>query len=143
MNFREVVACIEWGPSDAPFRLEHQTRSRAAATLTTPHGQVLDLGIEEWRQLALAIHRMFPAERDRSLRTDAANIGKPWSAELDSELAQRWNAGSDVAALAAHFGRAKGGITARLVRLGLVPDRATASSRPTANGGHDMSVREQ
>ena len=43
---------------------------------------------------------------------------------------RRWDEGAGVAALAEELGRGAGGIEARLVRLGLVPDRETARTRP-------------
>ncbi len=60
----------------------------------------------------------------------AANLGKPWTAQQDQVLRRRWDEGAGVAALAAELGRGSGGIEARLVRLGLVPDRETARMRP-------------
>lgn len=56
--------------------------------------------------------------------------GLPWAPEDDTALRRRWNEGAGIGVLAAEFGRATGGIEARLVRLGLVPDRETARLRP-------------
>lgn len=130
MHFREMIARVEWGRSGASFRLEREDNGQAtAATLTTPEGEVLELSADEWRNLAAAVNRVFPAKQGDPKHPDAMNVGKPWTSELDAELTERWTAGANVDTLATHFGRAKGGITARLVRLGIVPDRQTASAR--------------
>ncbi|MBL8664512.1 MAG: HRDC domain-containing protein, partial [Candidatus Odyssella sp.] len=59
----------------------------------------------------------------------APKRGLPWTPEEDAALRRRWNEGAGVGALAAELGRAAGGIEARLVRLGLAPDRETARMR--------------
>jgi ATP-dependent DNA helicase RecQ len=71
-----------------------------------------------------------PASGDAALGSGlAANQGKPWTQEHDEALRRRWGEGAGVAALARELGRGAGGIEARLVRLGLVPDRETARLR--------------
>ncbi len=59
-----------------------------------------------------------------------AKRGLPWTQDDDHALRRRWNEGAGVGVLAAELGRAAGGVEARLVRLGLVPDRETARLRP-------------
>jgi ATP-dependent DNA helicase RecQ len=71
-----------------------------------------------------------PASIDPRLAGGRANQGTPWSPEQDEALRRRWEEGAGVAALAEELGRGAGGIEARLVRLGLVPDRETARLRP-------------
>jgi ATP-dependent DNA helicase RecQ len=72
-----------------------------------------------------------PANSDPVLGSGLApNQGKPWTPDQDDTLRRRWVAGAGLAALAQELGRGAGGIEARLVRLGLVPDRETARLRP-------------
>jgi ATP-dependent DNA helicase RecQ len=86
---------------------------------------VLDI-VKRYRDSAAA-----PPDGDARLASGlAANQGKPWTNEQDQVLRRRWDEGAGVAALAAELGRGAGGIEARLVRLGLVPDRDTARMRP-------------
>ncbi|MBO0841288.1 MAG: hypothetical protein J2O49_10775, partial [Sciscionella sp.] len=57
-----------------------------------------------------------------------ANGNQPWTAELDERLASRWAQAPDttaakaIATLAEEFGRSRGGIRSRLVKLGCDPD---------------------
>ena len=54
-----------------------------------------------------------------------------WSDSAHSHICRaKGDEGASVAALAEELGRGPGGIEARLVRLGLVPDRETARTRP-------------
>ena len=72
-----------------------------------------------------------PASSDPILGSGLApNQGKPWTSDQDDILRGRWIAGAGLAALAQELGRGAGGIEARLVRLGLVPNRETARLRP-------------
>ena len=72
-----------------------------------------------------------PASSDPALASGMPpNRGLPWTQGDDDVLRRRWNEGAGVAALAAELGRAGGGVEARLVRLGLVPDRESARLRP-------------
>lgn len=52
------------------------------------------------------------------------NAGKPWTKELDQQLCQMFDHGDSVAAMCSQFKRSKGGIAARLVRLGKISNRA-------------------
>jgi len=53
------------------------------------------------------------------------NAGKPWRAEEDQQLQAAWDSaeGPDCTAIATRLGRSRGAIIARLVRIGLLPDR--------------------
>lgn len=64
------------------------------------------------------------------------NQGVRWSAEDDERLAARHRAGASPRELMAEFGRSRGGITARLERLGLI----TPESGPATVG--DMIAPE-
>ena len=52
------------------------------------------------------------------------NAGKPWTKELDQQLCQMFDRGDSVTAMCSQFKRSKGGIAARLVRLGKISNRA-------------------
>lgn len=129
---REVISRLEWGEEDAVFRLERVEHGGVdRATLVLPGGEHLDLREHDWRQLAVAIQRLFPGRPVSASRKDVGqNAGKPWPPHLDDELRAAWEeSGKDdeaVGLLATRFGRSKGGIRARLGRLGLTePDQAT------------------
>lgn len=64
-------------------------------------------------------------------RSEAAAIfsGKPWDDDDDDALAEAWSEGETVSMLAEQFRRSSSAIAARLVRLGLVTDRAEARRR--------------
>jgi hypothetical protein len=70
----------------------------------------LDLQIRKW-------------ERDTAL---PSNAGKSWSPKEDRALAEAFDAGDRLSAIASRFGRTEGSIASRLVRIGKVPDRDTA-----------------
>lgn len=63
------------------------------------------------------------ADRQNSL---ASNAGHSWSDEEDKELLSSFDAGTPVKAIAAKHGRTQGAIAARLVRLGIIKERAEA-----------------
>ncbi|MDB5225147.1 MAG: ATPase [Candidatus Adlerbacteria bacterium] len=54
------------------------------------------------------------------LRAKFPNAYRPWSREDDDKLTEMFREGKSVAALVKEFGRQKGSIQARLIRLGLV-----------------------
>ncbi len=56
------------------------------------------------------------------LREKNPNAYKKWSDEDDTALKIRFEEGASIKALMKEFGRQKGGITARLVKLGLIED---------------------
>lgn len=101
-------------------------------------GRVYGIGViklEKYGAAVLDIVRRYRDVADTPANGNAAgaslgpNQGKPWSPEQDELLRRRWHEGASVASLAAELGRGAGGIEARLVRLGLVPDRETARLR--------------
>lgn len=51
---------------------------------------------------------------------DARNAGRPWSSEDDDALAAAFDAGTPIGDLAGRFERTRGGISARLVKLGKI-----------------------
>ena len=69
----------------------------------------------------------------KALRRPAAegpsNQGIPWTEAEDADLAQAWQAGEGLVALAARFGRSVSGVAARLVRIGEVETRDEARRR--------------
>lgn len=69
----------------------------------------------------------------KTLRRPAAegpsNQGIPWTEAEDVALAEAWQAGEGLAALAARFGRSVSGVAARLVRIGEVETRDEARRR--------------
>jgi hypothetical protein len=60
-------------------------------------------------------------ERERNL---PGNAGKPWRDDQDRELISGFDAGASAKELAAKHGRTEYAITARLVKLGKISDRA-------------------
>lgn len=52
------------------------------------------------------------------------NSGKPWTPETDEQLCAMFDCGSSVKEMCEYFKRSRGGITARLVRLGKIENRA-------------------
>lgn len=56
----------------------------------------------------------------KSRDTSPANAGKPWTAEEDAELLERFDRGLGVNKLAQKLGRTRAGIQARLERHGRV-----------------------
>jgi hypothetical protein len=65
-------------------------------------------------------------KRTRGNRGLTGRVGKPWDEREDSELAERFDAGWNVAALAKHHQRTRGAIRARLARLGKIENRSDA-----------------
>lgn len=51
------------------------------------------------------------------------NSGKPWTPELDQQLCDMFDCGASVKEMCAQFKRSRGGIAARLVRLGKIENR--------------------
>ena len=52
------------------------------------------------------------------------NSGKPWTLELDQQFSDMYDCGASVKEMCDYFKRSKGGIAARLVRLGKIENRA-------------------
>lgn len=57
-------------------------------------------------------------------KPQAENAGKPWSEEDEERLSQMFEAGYTSREICDHFGRTKGAIAARLVRLGKIRERS-------------------
>lgn len=58
-------------------------------------------------------------------KAQAKNAGKPWLPEDDKNLCRMFDTGCSPKELCVHFGRSKGAIAARLVRLGKIGERDT------------------
>lgn len=56
-------------------------------------------------------------------KTQPENAGKPWTDEDDAQLCRMFDAGSTKKELCAYFKRSRGGIAARLVRVGKISVR--------------------
>jgi hypothetical protein len=70
------------------------------------------------------------AERDGAL---PENAGRSWSAEEDKDLLAMFDSGLPVKDISAKHARTHGAITARLVRLGRIKDRAAAYASAPAS----------
>ncbi|HEY7608257.1 MAG TPA: DNA helicase RecQ [Alphaproteobacteria bacterium] len=127
----------------APYTIFHDRAIEEIAALKPATldalGHVYGIGViklEKYGPAVLDIVRSFrdsastPASAGAGTRGLAANQGTPWTPAQDEALRRRWDEGAGVAALAEELGRGAGGVEARLVRLGLVPDRETARMRP-------------
>lgn len=62
-------------------------------------------------------------------RRQPGQAGKPWSPEEDQRLLEAFDQGADLATLTTSHARSKGGITARLERLGRVTERTGIRAR--------------
>lgn len=76
---------------------------------------------------AKALESASVPERQKSALASMA--GKPWTEEEESELLRGFDAGQSIEQLSAEHGRSKGGIAARLVRLGRIEERSEVYSR--------------
>ncbi len=132
---RETIAWLEWGEREV-FRLSRLEDTHGeAARLTLPGGEVVELRKDDWLQVAVAVNRLFASQPvSLSKREPLDNTGKPWTKALDVDLASRWAEGTQswqkgpaLGELATYFGRTKGAITSRLVKLNLV---AATTPRP-------------
>lgn len=65
----------------------------------------------------------------------ASKAGKPWTREEDMRLIAAFDARVSIEKLAETHGRSKGGIAARLVRLGKIEERADVYSREPGRPG--------
>ncbi len=81
------------------------------------------------RALDLLVSKTLPEEPELGPALPA-KAGSPWNPSLDQELGSRWQTGESIAQLTRHFGRSNGAIVARVVKLGLAPDRASARLGP-------------
>lgn len=57
---------------------------------------------------------------EAEVRSRPPNAGRAWSVDEDATLSERFAQGAGVARLAEDFGRSRGSITARLVKLGKI-----------------------
>lgn len=62
-----------------------------------------------------------PAKSKRSNLPE--NSGKPWTPELDQSLCDMFDSGASTMEMCEYFKRSRGGIAARLVRLGKIQNR--------------------
>jgi hypothetical protein len=65
----------------------------------------------------------------KGARDPAPNAGKPWTAENDQSLCDKFTGGADFKRLAVDLGRTPFAVEARLVHLGKVPPRAGLALR--------------
>ena len=131
MSMREIIARLEWEEGETEYWFERlDERGEDAARLTTSRGVHLQMPKAAWRQLAVAINRLFPSATTEtsSHSKRSANTGKPWTADLDDELRRLWEGSPKSPAgmrqIATHFGRSRGGIESRLTKLGLLAPNA-------------------
>ena len=76
------------------------------------------------RALARALDAMRRAHQtERRKRSLPPNAGKAWTKEEDIQLAEEFDKGVPANKIAAAHGRTRGGIAARLVRIGKVSER--------------------
>jgi hypothetical protein len=69
----------------------------------------------------------------RPIERNLQNVGAGWTTEEEQRLRSAFQAGKTIAEIARSHGRGEGGITARLVRLGLLQqDRAQPARMGTA-----------
>lgn len=62
--------------------------------------------------------------QDKPKKLQPENAGKPWTKEDDEILCQMFETGCTSKEICNHFGRTKGAIAARLVRIGKIGERA-------------------
>lgn len=96
-----------------------------------PDGQVIEMGAREWTVLARAIVLLMgpheppaPATATKQFtKPKAGKSGQRWTEDDDVNLLDRWKKGDTVDDLMVRFDRQEGGITSRLVRLRVAPNR--------------------
>ena len=82
--------------------------------------------------------RKVPADRPSGQRPAGSaprgegppNVGQAWTGAMETDLRARWDSGETIAAIAAATGRTTGAIVARVVKMGLAPDRDAARVWP-------------
>ena len=91
-----------------------------------------------WTRRRLRKLRVLPPNKQRA--PFPRNAGRPWSADDDRALADAFEAGASVGAIAKTFERTRGSITARLVKLGkMAPDPSMRLLGPvTAPAGAEV-----
>lgn len=90
------------------------------------------------RALFLASRALAAQSKPQSTRKNKdpslAQAGKPWAQEETQRLLDAFDAGTPIAELARSHGRTKGGIAARLVKLGRIDERSEAYQRGAESG---------
>src|SRR5215207_1293914 len=113
---------IQWSVGSGEFTF---VVSGGSAEFRTPDGQSLSMSDEQWRALCYVIDDSIPKvslSRANAL-SGTPCAGQPWTVDLDKRLMARWNEGVEISPLAAEFGRTKGAIKSRLVKLGCPTDQ--------------------
>ncbi|WBS02402.1 hypothetical protein OU994_29870 [Pseudoduganella sp. SL102] len=89
-------------------------------------------------QGVLAAELSRPARRAPVMRNGVVlpNVGKKWSADDADILLQQFEAGMPIGQIAARLGRTDGGIVARLVHAGVLPDREAGYALIKGNPGN-------
>ncbi len=121
----------------APYTIFHDRTLEEIASLKPATldqlGHCYGIGAVKLEKYGAAVLDIVKRHRDAAEapagEAAAPKRGLPWTPDEDAALRRRWNEGAGVGALAAELGRAAGGVEARLVRLGLAPDRETARMR--------------
>lgn len=75
-----------------------------------------------------AFHTILPALSalsEKKRKPQPENAGKPWTSEDERILSQMYDEGKTPKEICEFFKRSTGGIAARLVKLGKIPDRDT------------------
>jgi hypothetical protein len=108
---------ISWRSSDGEFTL---TMDTGVGELLAPDGQVTRMTIAQWRDVQTALNELIGPTQFPSSRASQPNQGQAWTEESDAELRSLWQQKMPIRAIAEHFGRSRGAITARLARLGIV-----------------------
>ena len=67
--------------------------------------------------------RHYNAPNENTKKAPAENAGKPWTSEDDEILCRMFDTGCSTQDMCNHFQRSKGGIAARLVRIGKINSR--------------------
>lgn len=125
-NERALQVHPEIAVRDAQFRGASQAAVEAfgampAEELTSLHTAFITrIGGKEPSEIKKAKDAGEGLGRLEKMRQKHPNAYKPWSKEDDARLTEAFRAQASVAALVKNFGRHKGAINSRLVRLGLV-----------------------
>ena len=83
-------------------------------------------------EVVRALHtvlRYLEIPHDKVKITQPENVGKPWTSEDDEILCRMFDTGCSTQDMCNHFLRSRGGIAARLVRLGKINSRDELRSK--------------
>ena len=78
-------------------------------------------------EIVRALHtvlKSLESAQEKTKKPQPENAGKPWAKEDEEILCQMFETGCSSKEICNHFGRTKGAIAARLVRLGKIGERA-------------------